>query len=389
VDLKQTSCIADVTDMPTLSDAIPPAHLSRVLVIKLGHLGDVLLASPVISVLKRHCPHSEIDALVYDDTATMLSGHTDLARLFTINRGPLGRMNRMRAEWQLLCGLRARRYDLLVCLSHKPRVAWIARFTGARYAVTADKPDRPKFWRKSFTHVYPVPRGNTRHTVELHLDALRRVGIFPSLDERRLTLVPGEEAERRIEGVLTRHGLRLRSFVHIHPGSRWLFKCWPAPRLASLINELHLRGERVVLTAAPDPGEEALIAAVTSRLNQPVINLAGTLSLKELAALVACAKIFIGVDSVPMHMASAMQTPVVVLFGPSGDIEWGPWQTTHRIVVSNHTCRPCGINGCGGSNRSECLEVIEVKQVLAAIDSVLEGTITPTHITSMIVTHGH
>ena len=98
----------------------------------------------------------------------------------------------------------------------------------------------------------------------------------------------------------------------------------------------------------------------------------GYVGLKELAALVSKAKMFIGMDSVPMHMASAMRTPTVAMFGPSGEIEWGPWRTTHRIVTSTHSCRPCGINGCGGSNRSECLETIEVSQVLAAVDGVLE-----------------
>ena len=367
----------DETGMPTLSDAIPQSRLSRVLVIKLGHLGDVLLASPVVSALRRHSPHCEIDALVYDDTAVMLSGHADLARLFTITRGQRGWYRSVRDEWRLLNDLRGRRYDLLVCLSSKPRVAWLARLTGARYAVTADRPDRPAFWRNSFTHVYPVPRSNSRHTVELHLDALRRVGVTPAPGERRLALVPGEEAERRIDAILVEQGLQSGAFVHVHPGSRWLFKCWPAPRVASLINALHARGQQVVLTGAPDPGEEALIAAVTSRLNRPVINLAGTLSLKELAALIARARIFVGVDSVPMHIASAMRTPVVVLFGPSGEIEWGPWQTPHRIIVSNHSCRPCGINGCGGSNRSECMEIIEVAHVLAAIDSVIEESADP------------
>jgi heptosyltransferase-3 len=377
MDVQQPVRTSGVTESPLLSDAIPPSRLSRVLVIKLGHLGDVLLASPVISVLRRHSPHAEIDALVYADTAPMLSGHADLAKLFTIHRGPLGWLAGLRAELELLQGLRARHHDLLVCLSDKPRVAWLARFTGARYAVTGDKPDRPRFWRNSFTHVYPIPRGNTRHTVEVHLDALRRVGIFPTPDARRLRLVPGAAAERRIDELLAEHGMHDHGFVHIHPGSRWLFKCWPAPRVAMLINALLRRGERIVLTAAPDPREEALIAEVTSRLDRPVLNLAGKLSLKELAALVARARIFLGVDSVPMHMASAMQTPVVALFGPSGDIEWGPWQTIHRIVVSNHPCRPCGINGCGGGNRSECLEVIEVEQVLAAIDRVLMETRSP------------
>jgi len=75
-----------------------------------------------------------------------------------------------------------------------------------------------------------------------------------------------------------------------------------------------------------------------------------------------------------MHIAAAVGTPTVALFGPSGDIEWGPWQVPNRIVTSSHPCRPCGRDGCGGGKRSECLEVIAPEQVLDAVRSLLEET---------------
>jgi heptosyltransferase III len=353
-----------------LADAIAPEALRRVLVVKLAHFGDVLLASPVLTVLKNHAPQAEIDALVYAETAPMLTGHPALAELFTIDRGwrSRGALHQLRCEWQLLRRLRGRRYDLIVALSDKPRIAWLARLTGARYAVTADRADRPPFWRRSFSHFYPVARGNTRHTVETHLDALRRIGIWPDANERRVVLVPGEAAEQRAEALLAWHGLPRGRFVQIHPGSRWLFKSWPAERVAELINTLHERGERVVLTGASQGNEAAYLREVFARLRYPVCNLTGKLSLKELAAVTARARLFVGVDSAPLHIASAMGTAAVALFGPSGEVEWGPWQIRHRIVASAHTCRPCGINGCGGSNRSECLETLPLGRVLAAID---------------------
>jgi heptosyltransferase-3 len=103
-----------------------------------------------------------------------------------------------------------------------------------------------------------------------------------------------------------------------------------------------------------------------------VVDLAGQLTLRELAALTARARLFVGVDSAPMHIAAAMGTPVVALFGPSGDLEWGPWGVAHRIVASDrHPCRPCGNDGCGGGKVSECLTTIPAARVLAAIDAVL------------------
>jgi heptosyltransferase-3 len=353
-----------------LADAVPTDALRRVLVVKLAHFGDVLLTTPVLSVLKNHAPGAEIDALVYAETAVMLEGHPALARLFVIDRrwAQAGFFHHLRQEIHLLRALRERRYDLVVALSDKPRIAWLARFTRARYAVTAERRDRPRFWRKSFTHFYPLARGNTRHTVEVHLDALRRIGIWPELDERRATLVPGEAAERRADALLQEHGLLRGRFVQLHPGSRWLFKSWPADRVAQLVDILQQRGERVVVTGSADGAEAAYLHQALQRVKVPVVNLAGKLSLKELAAVTARARLFVGVDSAPLHIASAMGTPAVALFGPSGEREWGPWQIAHRIVASDHTCRPCGINGCGGSNRSECMETLPVERVLAAID---------------------
>jgi heptosyltransferase-3 len=327
--------------------------ISRVLVVKLGHLGDVLLAAPVVSVLKRHAPHVDIDALVYAETAPMLSGHPDLAELHVLNGG----------ELRLLRKLRARRYQLLVALSDKPRIAWLARLSGARHAVSPLRPDRSALWRRSFTHFYSIPPGNSRHTVEVHLDALRALGIEVAADERRIVLVPGREAEQRIDALALP-----QRFVVVHPASRWLFKCWPAAQVAELIDTLQARGEHVVLTGSASPEENLLVEEVVRGVRSPVLNLAGKLGLKDLAALIGRSAMFIGVDSAPMHMASAMGTPAVALFGPSGEVEWGPWQVPHRIVVSAHPCRPCGYNGCGGGNRSECIESIPVARMVEAVD---------------------
>ena len=102
-----------------------------------------------------------------------------------------------------------------------------------------------------------------------------------------------------------------------------------------------------------------------------MVNLAGSLSIKELVALIAKAKLSICVDSMPMHVAAAVGTPVVALFGPSGDVEWGPWRVENEVVTSNHPCRPCGNDGCGGGKVSECLTTLEVDRVFAAVGRLL------------------
>jgi heptosyltransferase-3 len=353
-------------------DAIELGALSRALVVKLRHQGDVLLASPVFSVLKRRAPRLEVDALVYEDTRDMLSGHPAIAQVHGIGRHwrSMGLAARAASEWRLFGALRDRRYDLLIHLSEHPRGAWLARALACRYAVAPAYRDRSKFWARSFSHRFALPLNGRRHMVEWNLDALRRIGVQPTPDERVLVLVPGAAAEAEADRLLAEHGLAPKGFVHLHPASRWSFKCWPAERNAALVDALAQRSERVLITASADPAERALVRDIVSRCSSGVVDLSGAVSLKTLAALTARASLFVGVDSAPMHIACAMGTPVVALFGPSGEYDWGPWSEKARVVASGrHPCRPCGIDGCGGGKLSDCLASLPEAAVLSAIDA--------------------
>lgn len=355
-----------------LKDAVDLSTLHRVLVIKLRHFGDVLLTSPVFTVLKNRAPHLEIDALVYRDTEPMLSGHPAISNIFTIDRGWKQEEGptRLGNEWRLFRALKARHYDLIAHLTENPRGAVLSLLLKPAYSVARDYPaKRGWLWHNSFTHLYPVPP--RRHTVEMHLDALRRLGVQPRADERRLVLVTGAEIDNSVRELLVRHGLAPRGFIHLHPTSRWMFKSLSVAQNVELIAALQAAGETVVLTAAPSEPELQFAAHIVAGLKKPVVDLCGKLNLKQLAALTAQAKCFVGVDSVPMHIAAAMQTPTVALFGPSGEFEWGPWQVKARVLTSAHSCRPCGQDGCGGGKVSECLTGISVDEVLRAIRQIV------------------
>ena len=354
---------------------IPFGQLRRALVIKLRHHGDVLLAAPVLSALKHAAPQCEVDALVYADTAPMLAGHPALAQLHTIDRNwkRSGIARQAAAEWGLLSALGARHFDLVIHLSVQRRGAWLSRLLRPRWSVAPRYTGG--FWDGSFTHFYAAQSHPDRHTVETNLDSLRALGYEPATEDKRVELVPGEAAEACVDALLAQHGLARGKFVHVHPASRWTFKCWPMERVAALCGELAQRGQQIVLTAAPDDKERALIAQVRAAAQAPLVDLSGRLSLKELAALTARARLFVGVDSAPMHIAAAMGTPTVAIFGPSGDREWGPWNVAQRVVASmHHPCRPCGRDGCEGSKISECLTTLPVTQVLAACEGLLKET---------------
>ncbi len=352
-------------------DPIGVDSLRRVLVVKLRHHGDVLLASPVFRVLAARAPEAEIDALVYADTRDMLAGHPDVSRIHGIDREwkRQGLLVQARHEAALLTALRERRYQLIVHLTEHWRGAWLAQLLRPRWSVA---PARPGWaWNAAFSHRFPRPRGTPRHAVEANLDALRRVGLYPEPAEKRLVMVPGPEAEARVDALLAQDGLAPRGFLQFHPTSRWLFKAWTDERNAELLQRLVRDGHRVVVTGAPSARERAIVARILERAAVPVTDLSGTLTLREMGALAARARLFFGVDSAPMHIAAAMGTPVVALFGPSGEREWGPWMVPHRVVAGPQPCRPCGNDGCGGGKVSECLTGLAVDEAHAAINDLL------------------
>ncbi len=347
----------------SIGDILDPSRIRRVLVTKLRHHGDVLLASPVLGTLKRHLPQAEIDALVYHDTRDMLSQHPALHRLHLV-----AKHGTLREEWRLLRALRACRYDLLVHLTSSARGAWLARILKPAVSVAPNHPGR--LYRASFTHLYP--QTNARHMVECNLDALRRIGIWPEEADKKVVMIAGAEAERDAEKYLHDLELEAGKFILIHPSSRWQFKCWPEEKVAELALRLAERGFPMLFTSGPDSQETGMIQRILARVPFPVPSLAGQLTLKQLAALIARARLFIGMDSAPMHIAAAVGTPVVALFGPSGADIWGPWQVPARVITSDHSCRPCGLDGCGGSKRSDCLEVIPIGRVLDAALELME-----------------
>ncbi len=361
---------------PAVDDAIDLTRVRRALVIKLRHHGDVLLASPVFTVLKRAVPHAAIDALIYRETAPMLERHPaiDVVHAIGGDRNARGG-TAIAGELRLWRALIARHYDLVVHLTDHPRGAWLTRLTGARYGVAPERARQARFWRACFTHRYLLPQATPRHTVETNLDALRRIGIWPDDGDKALVFVPGADAETRVATILAARGLARRRFVLIHPGSRWLFKCWPAAPTAALLDGLVAQGWPVVITGAPDPAEAPLVNAVKVAMRAPVVDLSGQLTLPELGALIAAARLFVGCDTAPMHMASALGTPVVAWFGPSDERVWGPWRVPHRVVTSTvFPCRPCQINGCGGSNNSDCLITLPLAPVAAAVADLLAET---------------
>lgn len=193
-------------------------------------------------------------------------------------------------------------------------------------------------------------------------------------DNLELEIAYGEEDARAVDELLAEAGVDPQApLVHIHPACSWLFNCWTVEGMASLIDHLQAqRGCRVAVTCGPAARERDRCEAILERTRTKPVDLVGRTTLKELAALSGKATLFVSGDTAPMHVAAAVGTPVVAIFGPAGPFNTGPWGEGHRVITKGWECQPCGQDGCDGSKRSDCLEDLSAEEVIPVVDEALD-----------------
>ena len=345
-----------------------PASVKRALVIKLGHIGDVLVTTPVIRALHEAWPGVRVTMVVNQGTEAMVAHSPQIEQVLVVRRD-LGGIAALRSQLALLGALRSARFDLSLELSGGDRGAFLCRASGAGLRVGFE-PKKPHFRARAF-HLLVDQRGTQNHVVDTFLRQPRALGLEPT--DTRMLFEPGREAGERAEGILKESGLAGKPFAVVHPTSRWMFKCWTTSGVAEVIGRLRERGLAIVLTCAPDEHEMRYNYQVLEQAGtRDVLDLSGKVDLLLLGALLECAKLFFGVDSAPMHMAAALGTPVAAIFGPSGDVMWGPWQVANQTITGDCPERPCGRDGCNGSKVSRCLDELEPGKVIAAVDRLLD-----------------
>lgn len=340
----------------------------RVLVIRLQNHGDVLLTTPVFSALKRHFPGVEVDAMVFAETVPMLSANPDLTNIWALPRGrQAGRgLSRLLAVFRLMRQIRRRRYDWVLHLNDQWPGAVAALISGASLRFGYATPKRDYWlWRKIFPlRIEPTADG---HMVEQNMRVLKALEVPLDAEDMRCTMAFSQADADLSRQRLLAAGV-VGDYVLIHPTSRWFFKCWEDDRLAEVIAALVAAGRQVVLTSAPDPREVDLTNGLLPKGGNPkVVSLAGQLTLPALAATISKASLFVGVDSVPMHMAAALNVPIVALFGPSHVHIWRPWSSRAEVIHAADYGALIAPNDVDTSTDQRYLSNIPVQPVLDAI----------------------
>lgn len=344
-----------------------PEAVRRILVVKLRYIGDVLLSTPVFRGLREAFPRATVTALVNAGTEEVLLHHSDVDEVLLVGRlGSWGR--RWVEQFRVVRRLRERRFDLALDLTDGDRAAFLTWASRAGLRVGFNREGR---FRGHAYHMV-VPEWSDRlHAVEADLEVLRTLGLRPRPVAPSLGLPP--EAEAEAEDLLTRKRVaRDRDLVLVHPGARWWFKAWQTDRFCVLADRIREELGAEVLIAG-GPGDVVAVETIRRQMRHPAISVAGETSVLQLAALLKRCRLFIGNDNGPMHIAAAVGTPVVALFGPTDPAEWGPWGEGHVVLYKGLDCRECWRRSACCRGDGNCLRQITVDEAMTAVRRAWNG----------------
>lgn len=337
------------------------SKVRKVLLVRLRSIGDTVLSTPSLFALRRFLPNAEIDILVEDWVAPVLDNHPHANNVVVLERGGLA--SRARAARQI----RSKAYDVVYNLHGGTTATFLTRATGARHRVGLATYQ----YAQLHNHQAPAPAllwGQQKtHSVEQQLALLGWTGV-PVTDRPRTQVAVTPEATKKIEQQLADAGLEHRPIALIHPAAAFATKQWASKNFARVAEALAERGLAPVAIAAPN--EREILESLVAQTGVPIVCL--DLSLPEVAALSARSQIFVGNDSGIAHIAAAVATPSVVIFGSSNVAHWRPWnKAAAEVVLEEMPCQPCHGYFCEKFPEPECILRVPVERVVTAIDRVL------------------
>ncbi len=327
-------------------------RIERVLVVKLRSIGDTVLATPSLFALRRFLPNAQIDILLEDWVAPLLEGSDLVDNVLTIGDSTSSRLNVVRE-------LRRRKHDVAFNLHGGTTATFLTRASGAEHRVGFSHYQYSFLYNHLLSSATEFWDQQPIHSAEQQLALLGSVGV-PVGDRPKSTLPVKEDLKFEISNP---------KFALLHPSTAFFTKQWPTEKFARTAEFLAGKGFAVVAVASKDEREilEKLV------LLSPVpITTFDDVSLPEITALASQATIFLGSDSGIAHIAAAVDTPSVVIFGSSNRDHWYPWtDAPNEMVFEEFHCQPCPGFECKEYGDAPCIRNIAVEKVFAAIERVL------------------
>lgn len=358
----------------------PPAA-ERILLIRPDHLGDVLLTTPAIRALRQARPAAQLHALVGPWSAEVLAAYDDVDLVLTLAFPGFSRHPKVswRSPYQLAwdSARRLRRIGYSSAVIFRPDHWWgalVAFLAGIPVRVGYDLPDTAPF----LTHTVPL---SADHVVVQNLRLIER-WTGPAAPHAAPCQFPLNQADRSfVDGYLQEWGIGPgRALICVHPGSGTWAKHWDENGWAVVADTLTEQLNAAVVFTGSEH-ELSLVRRIATAMRQPNCIIAGETRVGQLAALFARARVVLGPDSGPLHLAAAVGTPTVTLFGPADPREFGPWgpRDRHIVLASDIGCRPCRVLDWADDKPENhpCMRDIGIHQVLAAARQVASASFPP------------
>jgi lipopolysaccharide heptosyltransferase II len=368
IDLSYTALALHQTAATKNQPQINWPSVRRVLVVRLRSIGDTVLATPSLIALKRFLPNAQIDILLEDWVAPILEGFDEVDNVITVSRKDT------KSRFQTALKLRRSKYDVAFNLHGGTTAGFFVRATGARYRIGFEDyqyqflynqhaPWSASFWQAEFTH-----------SAEQQLALLGHTGI-PVRDRPKTRLVVTPEAAHSIERKLSSSNSAFQiphsAFALLHPVAAFDTKQWSTENFARTAEFLHERNLPAVAIAT---AKEREVLEKLKQLSAVPVTTFDDLSLPEITALASRATLFVGNDSGIAHIAAAVNTPSVVVFGSSNINHWRPWtDAPNEIVQMPMPCQPCAGYYCKEFDKPRCILGVKTESVFEAIDKVLSA----------------
>lgn len=353
----------------------------RILVIAMRYLGDVLLTTPLIRSLRQAYPDARLDVLVFRNTASMLEGNPDISHIITTPNRP-----KFPDYWHNF-GQLFRQYDLAIATQAGDRPFLYALLAAPLRVAVVPLKNTTGWWKRFFVQHWTEFDDDDTHTVLQHLKLLDLINV-----PRCFSLVPpqigsSEQLAQQFPFLADNTGYAV---LHSHP--QWTYKQWTVAGWVEIGLYLKERGLKLILSGGPAQEEIDYVANIQRQLPEDTINLAGRVSLAQLAHIIAQAKLFIGPDTGITHLAAATGIPVIALYGPTNPVKWAPWPVGYNqninpfhktgsqhvnnvhLIQGTADCVPCHLEGCDKhrESRSQCLDTLPPQRVKEAVNQALK-----------------
>jgi len=345
----------------------------NILIVKLSAIGDVIHTLPALNTIRNYYPNANITWLVEEDAASLVQGHKALDRVLVSKRKrwlkalrSLSFLNTIKEVYGFIKALRDTRYDMILDFQALLKSGILIAIARGRRKIGFGK------GLEHMEHSY-IFLNERIPAVDMEIHALSRgmmllnaVGIPTNEVEYKLPM--SDHDRKKIDELMKQHGINdEKSLIAINPVAKWETKLWPKKQFAELADMLIGQYDmKIVFTGGIK--DYSIIQAITSSMKGRAINFAGKTTLTELAALYEKAALVVSTDTGPMHLAAAVGTPVVALFGPTAPWRTGPYGTGHQVIKAELECSPCFKRQC---ETTDCMYQISVDQVLKGVQKVL------------------